>query len=196
MTNIESKLEELRGQKEKILNNKNKITSLKKQISDLKINRNVAIYAHSLDEIKRGEELHCHLSLIKRLKTDSNVQEYIVLKKELDSLEKQKIDYYKEIQTKLKDTISKKDDPNIFVYYGKDIYDDTRTKNIVNDQISYEEQDNTIILPQKELKSNRKIRHFYNKTSFKYLEQVINTNDFSLNNKKLGKVKILSKESR
>ena len=55
---------------------------------------------------------------------------------------------------------------------------------------------NTVIMPNKELKSRKKARHFYNKTSFKYLEALINDSNYSLEEKNLGKVKILTKENK
>lgn len=185
--------ESLKKQRENIINNQRKILELKTKISDLKINRNVAIYAHSLDEILLGEEIHGNLTVMNNLNQDSNVQTYIKLRKELESLEREKIDYYKDIQTKLKDNINKIVDPNIYVYYGRDEDNEIITKNIINSKTSYLKQNNTVILPLNELESKRKIRHFYNRTRFKYLEELTRDSNLSIEKKNLGKVKILSK---
>ena len=193
MDRLESEIKRIREQKEKIIKDQPKILSLKTKISDLKIHRNVAIYAYFMDKILIEEEIHSYLDIAKKLKDDENVQKYIKLKKQLDSLEQEKIDYYKEIQTKLKDQINRKKEATAFVYYGRDEDNHIITRDITSSQLSLLDLDEQVILPFKELESKRKIRHFYNRVSFKYLEELTKDNDFSLNNKNLGRVKVKKK---
>ena len=176
MTNLEL-INEIKEQRERIISNKKKILSLTVQISDLSINNNVAKYIYYSDYENYDE---CSL-----LEDDPKVQEYLVLKEELDSLKHETIDYYKNIQINLKDSLED-EDIDIYVYNGK------VNRNIINkEQLS--NNAGTIIYPVKELNSKRKLRHFYNKKSFKYLEELTKDNNYSLDNKNLGRVKILSK---
>ncbi len=169
-------IEELIIQRENIINNENKILKIKKEMSDLKLNQNVAIYAHSLEAINYGEEIDDNLMIIDTLKDDKEVQEYISLNNELDDLNLQKKMYYIKLQTDFKDDIDQTENPSIYVYYGKDKDDNTITRNMLNDELSDTKNSIITILPSKEIKSKRKIRHFYNKTRFKYLEEIVKAN--------------------
>ena len=194
MDRLESKLKKLKEQKEKIITNKTKILQIKKKLSDLKLNHNVATYAYSMDKITWKEEVDKYLKITEDLKKDEKVQEYIKLDNQLNSLEQEKINYYKDIQITLKDEINKRNKPTAFVYFNKD-KNNIITRDITSSQLSLLELNNEVVLPYNELKSKRKRRHFYNRVSFKYLEELTNDNDFSIENKNLGNIKKLIKKN-
>ncbi len=175
MNNIEKTLLELKEQRNKIINNQDLIRKTKVKMSDLKLNHDVALYVHSLEEMIHGDELHSHFYLIEKLKKDQNVQEYISLRSYLKELERQKSTYYKKIQKQLKNELNQEANQDIYVYYGMD-NDTIITRNILNSDLSNSKEDNIVILPKEKYKSKRKIRHFYNKTRFKYLEEIVKTN--------------------
>ena len=181
--------------KEKILKNKQEITRLKKQMSDLTINRNVAIYAYAVQKVNLSEEVHSYMEIMKQVSEDPIVQEYKKLQKELMKLEEEIADYYYFIQINLREKLEKLENPNIYTYYGF-LDDDPVIRNIIDAEIIDYDEDNTIIMPEKEFKSNRKIRHFYNKISFKYLEALAKDNSFEVEGKDLGKVKVLTPKSK
>lgn len=194
MDRLESKLKRLREQKEKIIANRNEILHIKKKLSDLKLNHNVATYAYSMDKITWKEEVDKYLKITEDLKKDEEIQEYIKLDNQLKSLEQEKINYYKDIQITLKDEINKRNKPTPFVYFNED-KKNIITRDITSSQLSILELNNEVVLPPKELKSKRKRRHFYNRVSFKYLEELTNDNDFSIENKNLGNIKKLIKKN-
>ena len=182
----------LKEQREKLIKNKEEISHLKKLMSDLKINRNVAIYAYATQKMILGEEIDSYLNIVNSLKDDSNVQEYISLARRLYLLEREKINYYRSIQIGLRNRLTYQSEPDIYVYYGM-FEEDPITKNIVSNKLAFMDKVDTVVFPSKELKSNRKLRHFYNKTSFKYLEELSKDNSYSLEEKNLGKIRVLRK---
>lgn len=190
MNNIESivKKYKINEMQEELNKDKETILKLKRKISDLKLNRNVSLYAYSLDKILYGEESSKYMKIKKELEEDSNVLEYIKLKEQLDTLYSKIADYYYFIQIDLKEKLTDIDYPDIYIYYVS--YGEELLKNIIDDELIEYDENNTIIYPPKEIKSNRKNRHFYNKTSFKYLEELTKDHSFSTQNKNIGKVKI------
>ena len=182
----------LKEKREQVLNNKREITHLKKLMSDLKIHRNVAIFADAINKIGYGEDIHYYLQVIRDLSDDQYVQEYSNLYEQVEILERQIVDYYQNLQISLRNRLSYIENPDIFVYYGT-FNDRVITKHIVTPELSFFNEDNTVIFPNKELKSRRKARHFYNQVSFKYLEELSKDDSFSLEGKDIGKVKILRK---
>ncbi len=194
MDKLELELKKLRKQKEKIIENDSKILHLKKKLSDLKLNHNVATYAYSIDKITWKEDVDKYLKITENLKQDEKVQEYIKLDNQLKSLKQEKISYYKDIQTTLKNEINKRNESTPFVYFNED-KNNVITRDITSSQLSLLELNNEVVLPPKELKSKRKRRHFYNRVSFKYLEELTKDNNFSIENKNLGNVKKLIKKN-
>ncbi|MBQ6497781.1 MAG: hypothetical protein IJI58_03600 [Bacilli bacterium] len=180
------------GQRERVFNNRQEITHLKKLMSDLKIHRDVAIYADAIDKIGYGEDIHYYLQVIRSLGNNPYVQEYSNLYEQVEMLERQKVEYYQSIQISLRDKLTYTEVPDIFVYYGT-WNDKVLTRHIITPELSVYNEDNTVIFPVKELKSRGKSRRFYNQVSFKYLEELSQDKDFSIEEKKLGKVKVLSK---
>ena len=175
MNNFETTINELKELRNQIISNQSIISKTKVKMSDLKLNRNVSLYVHYLDEMIHGDELHSHFYLIECLKKDQDVQEYILLSNNLKELERQKSTYYKKIQRQLKNELNQEANQDIYVYYGTD-NDTIITRNILNSDLSNSKEDNIVILPKEKYKSKRKIRHFYNKTRFKYLEEIVKTN--------------------
>ena len=185
----------LKEKGEKLKKSRAEIIHLKKLASDLKINRNVAIYEYAMQKVVLGEEIHSYLSVADKLRDDPNVQKYREIIIKIYWLERQAVEYYRGIQIALRNRLAFFEEPDIYVYYGT--FDDKQlTRNIISDDLMLLDDANTVIMPNKELKSRKKARHFYNKTSFKYLEALINDNNYSLEEKNLGKVKILTKENK
>ena len=148
-----------------------------------------------MQKVVLGEEIHSYLSVADKLRDDPNVQKYREIITKIYWLERQAVEYYRGIQIALRNRLAFFEEPDIYVYYGT--FDDKQlTRNIISDDLMLLDDANTVIMPNKELKSRKKARHFYNKTSFKYLEALINDNNYSLEEKNLGKVKILTKENK
>ena len=197
MNRIEETVElyNLKEKGEKLKKSHAEIIHLKKLASDLKINRNVAIYEYAMQKVVLGEEIHSYLSVADKLRDDPNVQKYREIITKIYWLERQAVEYYRGIQIALRNRLAFFEEPDIYVYYGT--FDDKQlTRNIISDDLMLLDDANTVIMPNKELKSRKKARHFYNKTSFKYLEALINDSNYSLEEKNLGKVKILTKENK
>ena len=183
----------LKEKREQIANNRREITHLKKEMSDLKLNRDVAIYAAALEKVDYGEEIESYLAIAASLRNNPKVSEYVDLKGQVLLLERQIVDYYRSIQIGLRNRLTYTETPDIFVYYG--LFDDeVIAKNIISNKLAFMDYVDTVILPTKKMESNRKTRHFYNQVSFKYLEELSKDNSFSLENKDLGNVKILIKK--
>lgn len=197
MNKIEETVElyNLKEKGEKLKKSRAEIIHLKKLASDLKINRNVAIYEYAMQKVVFGEEIHSYLSVADKLRDDPNVQKYREIITKIYWLERQAVEYYRGIQIALRNRLAFFEEPDIYVYYGT-FGDKQLTRNIISDDLMLLDDANTVIMPNKELKSRKKARHFYNKTSFKYLEALINDSNYSLEEKNLGKVKILTKENK
>ena len=185
-------VDNLKEKGERIASNRRRITHLKKKMSDLKIDRDVAIYAAALERIAYGEEMLSYFALTISLSSNPNVIEYSNLRKEILELENQIVEYYRNIQIGLRNRLTYTETPDIYVYYGTSD-NQILTKNIITSEIIELDPEKTTIFPQAELKSKRKLRHFYNQTSFKYLEELSKDNSFSLEEKNIGKVRVLTK---
>ena len=192
---LELKIKNLKEQKEEIIKNERKVLKIKKEISDLKIHRNVALIAHAIDKMNEDHKVSDYLKLATEFKDDENVQKYITLLKSLNKLENEIIEYNQKIQKDLKKAINKRKLNTANIYYGRDENNNIITKNITTNQLSLLNENKEVILPTVELKSKKNIRHFYNRISFKYLEQLVIDNDYSLEEKNLGKVKKLIKKN-
>ena len=192
---LELKIKNLKEQKEQIIKNQRVILQLKIKMSDLTIHNNVAQFAHAIDEMLEEHKVSEYLKLATNFKDDENVQEYIELRRNLNKLENEIIEYYQKIQKDLKKAIKKRQISTPNIYYGRDEKNNIITKNITTNQLSLLKESKEVILPTTELQSKKNIRHFYNRISFKYLEQLVNTNDYSLEEKNLGRVKKLIKKN-
>ena len=192
---LELKIKNLKEQKEQIIKNESKVLQLKIKMSDLTIHNNVAQFAHAIDEMLEEHKVSEYLKLATKFKDDENVQEYIELRRNLNKLENEIIENKKKIQKDLKKAIKKRQISTPNIYYGRDEKNNVITKNITTNQLSLLKESKEVILPTTELKSKKNIRHFYNRISFKYLEQLVNNNDYSLEKKDLGRVKKLIKKN-
>ena len=173
---------------EELNKDRENILKLKRKLSDLKLNRNVALYAYSLDKILYMEETSKYIKIKNELEGDTNVIEYIKLKEQLDNIYNKIADYYYFIQIDLREKLTDIEYPDTYIHYVS--YGEELLKNIIDNELIEYDENNAIIYPPKEIKSNRKNRHFYNRTSFKYLEALTKDYSFSLEEKDLGKVKV------
>lgn len=192
--------------------NLRKIREIKALLSEMSFKINVAKYLYDLDHIKYIEEninslsneeriiKERELSLlrhdIRRLKNNRDVIDCEKLLNELHRLEYECNDYYRAIQIDFRRELLEQPLPDIYLYQG-DIAVNPKYKiasHIIIPGIvqMYTEPElkETMIYPANEIRSRRKLRSFYNKTSFRYLEQLSEDYDYSLESKDLGKVKI------
>ena len=99
--------------------------------------------------------------------------------------------YYICINVILRNELLNYDIPDIFVYQGQvdgyDLYRNILVPNSVKIGLDNEDQ---VIYPDRELKSNREYRKFYNRVSFRYIEDLTRDYSYDLEGKKLRKVKI------
>ena len=99
--------------------------------------------------------------------------------------------YYICINVILRNELLNYDIPDIFVYQGQvdgyDLYRNILVPNSVKLGLDKEDQ---VIYPDRELKSNREYRKFYNRVSFRYIEDLTRDYSYDLEGKKLRKVKI------
>lgn len=175
---------------------------------------NVARYTSALSYLKFFEKYFSNLNKeqqefaigeMKRLREeirvlmrDPDVMEYIKLQQELARLNTEKDEYYKAINGEFRRELIDSAGqllPEIFVDQG-----DFATHIIVPGTIqTFDSPDQIEILvaprsihkfDDKSIDSIRKAKKFYNRTSFRYLQQLSEDYDFSLEGKDLGKVKI------
>ena len=99
--------------------------------------------------------------------------------------------YYICINVILRNELLNYDIPDIYVYQGhiegNELYRNILVPNSVKIGLDNEDQ---VIYPDRELKSNREYRKFYNRVSFRYIEDLTRDYSYDLEGKKLRKVKI------
>ena len=99
--------------------------------------------------------------------------------------------YYICINVILRNELLNYDIPDIYVYQGNiegnELYRNILGPNSVKIGLDNEDQ---VIYPDRELKSNREYRKFYNRVSFRYIEDLTRDYSYDLEGKKLRKVKI------
>lgn len=193
--------------------NRRKIHETEIEMLDIAKN-NVARYIDDLSYLKFFEKYFSNLSKeqqefakgevqrLKReidiLKGDPNVAEYIELQQRLLRLKAEEDEYYKTIQfdfrRELRDSLGQSL-PEIYVEQGE------FASNIIVpgtiQTIDSPDQVEILIAPKrtsefddKAIDSIRKAKKFYNQVSFRYLSQLSEDYDLSLDRKDLGKVKI------
>ena len=192
--NIEEKKKELLISRKKLFN-------LKVQMSKLTFDRTVGLYGYYLDEmmyliLKSKNSSNTDIfNKIKKLETKAkeleiydSVKEYGALRDEyFKTLDDS--DYYKTINIDLREKLSELEIPNIYIEQSKYDYD----KNIISKKAlneEYNKREIYLISPIYSIDSFRDFRHFYNKTSFHYLESLCEDYSFDINNKNLGKIKV------
>ena len=183
--------------------NKTKIFDKEREMSKLTFDINVGRYAFNLDEYfyyldmlkkikdgKRKEKVAKKLDEIyhELMKTpnDKGIEKYKKLRDEISLLKDEYRDYYKTINIDFRECLSGLYCPEIFVFQGDITSDLKYYRNIVDSNQfygCYGQLDEIIIYPNSELNSHRDYKHFYNKISFKYLEDVSKNLDFDLDKK-------------
>jgi hypothetical protein len=198
---------EINNLREEYYNNQRKILELRYEMNRMTFNLNVARYAWYLDwinyfydelfepncnRVELNKKIQEYLDLAKELEIFPEVKDYKLLREEYKRLTNNHA-YYQTINIDLRqELIEHTDIPRIYIRQHVTEYD----KNIVDNDSCFDHIDGepiTTIYPVSKMKSKRDFRHFYNKTSFKYLEQVSQDCDYSLDNKRLGHVKVLTK---
>ena len=202
---IHEKKEELKNKKEKLYN-------LSSEMSRMTFNRTVGLYAFYTDEINYltskidDNNREDSLNKIKeynekglKLLENEDVRKYASLRDEYYNTMFDKetglrfdSDYNLTINKCLRKELTALDLPNIFVKQSRFDYD----KNIVNPYVFYDEFDNNsseFVFPVYEMESCRDFRHFYNRVSFRYLEELCNDYSFDLEGKNIGKVIVLKR---
>lgn len=170
--------------------------------------RKVAMYAHDLDRIHflLNEGNSANLEEIKRIREEMTklekckpVREYIFVRSYKDSLMDQISEYYKTIQKDFRDELISQKLPEIYVSQGIVSFNPELklAKHIIipgTTIATYEDNFETTIYPEsKPITSAREARHFYNRVSFRYLEQLTEDYSYDLEGKDLGKIKVLKR---
>ena len=194
--------------KEGYLNNQERLFKLERLMSTMTFDREVGLYAFYMDEInylikelvdsepsireKICEKINTIEIKANELEKKSKVQDYIMLRKQYFNIlfnNKYYDNYFKLINITLREELSKLKKNDIYIAQSKYDYD----KNIIDSSsltFNKIEKGTILIEPVYDMNSNREFRHFYNKTSFKYLEGLTEDYSFDLEGKNLGKVKI------
>ncbi len=194
--------------KEGYLNNQERLFKLERLMSTMTFDREVGLYAFYMDEInylikelvdsepsireKICEKINALEIKANELGKKSKVQDYIMLRKQYFNISfnnKYYDNYFKLINITLREELSKLKKNDIYIAQSKYDYD----KNIIDlSSLTFDklEKGTILIEPVYDMESFRDFRHFYNKTSFKYLEGLTEDYSFDLEGKNLGKVKI------
>ena len=186
------------------------ILKIKKDMSDLMLNIKVAQYAYDsarLRELVSKVILTKDITLypeINRLRAEidrlimeeDKIIEYKRLRYRLEEIKANQQDYFQTINIRLRNKLLDEELPNIYVYQGfmqnnhKKLY-----RNIIfPDVLTVAEEDDTLILPHYEFTSKRKKRHFYNRVSFQYLEQLSQDFEYDMESKNIPGTKVLVKK--
>ena len=188
--------------REDYYNNQRRLLELRYQMNRMTFNINVARYAWYLDWIHyyvldskdsfNSKEIYEKIKEYEKKALELEVfPEVVEYSKLRDEYYKLLFDhkYYRTINEGLRYELELIGVPPIFVKQHE--YEDSI--NIVNgstDMHNIYFNQVKLIEPVYDMKSYRDYRHFYNRTSFKYLEQLTRDHEYSLEGKNLGKVKI------
>ena len=196
--------------KEKLIETKKRLFKLEREMADLAFDYEVGTYVHMLDEcndlrikkrtasgreaVKIKNEISSMEKVLKKMENNSKIIEYLECKKEYLSILKNIGKYEKSINTDFRNCFYDYDVPNIFVFQGyvgknKEI---VSAKNIIlPDTVAlYRKVSDVVIYPVEDNNSNRVLRHFYNRVSFKYLEEMTKDFNFDLQGKNIGKIRV------
>ena len=203
-----AELHNIASLKEEYIRNKELIYKLERRLAKMSLDYKVGKYinnrdkyydliekretAKELDQERLKKEIKLQGEKLELL-DDGNqkIKDYLELEKEYNNLKETQGEYHRGINEDFRYEFTTYEVPNIFIYQGH-VANILVAKNIILPEVKeiYEETKDIIIYPPYELKSNREYRHFYNKISFKYLEEISNDYNFELENKKLGKIRI------
>ncbi len=190
---------QINEKRQELLKNRDMLIHLRYLMSQLTFNRTVGLYAFYLDEIeylmqkyKKGEAVLPKIKEIDEkalaLQDNEEVKKYMLLRDEYYRILFDN-DYFLTVNIGLREELSKIGVPNIYIRQHELDYD----KNIVDQsplKEEYSKRDLTIVSPVYDMQSFRDYRHFYNKTSFKYLEELSRDYSYDLEGKRIGKVLI------
>ena len=187
--------------KEKLVKERERLFDIKRQMSKMTFNRNVGLYGFFMDEMdylmselnttddNRNEIIGKIRDLRDKtaiLLEDEEVKRYAKIRDEYYHLLFDN-DYFITVNCDLRRFLTVIGVPNIYVSQGED------TKNIVYKNLKNTDKHYYLISPVYDMESLRDFRHFYNKVSFRYLEELCDDYSYRLDGKKLGKVKIIKK---
>ena len=194
---------EIDKKREKVFHNRIIIRELKVKLSDLCYYRAVNKYVYLKEKVKHpdevtNEELLLMYEELEELKNDKYVIIYNEIYAHIEMLYREISDYYKSIQIDLREELKSLELPSIYVVQRplKINGIEKEAKHIIDsdDTINYDSDiDGTLVMSNDLKLSKRKNRHFYNQVSFKYLADLAIDHSFNLDNKRIGKVKILTK---
>lgn len=191
--------------KKELEKNRELLFKIEREMARMELDFEVGKYAHTYAEYEECASCwYDHDSVLKTLdlrdklrllEDNEKVDKYRLLRLKYRRLLSILGRYYKSINIDFRESFDNEEIPNIYVFQGnvKRYHEYSVARNIIAPEFSIifkEKSANTVIYPQFELKSNREYRHFYNRTSFKYLEAMTNDYSFACEGKDLGKVKI------
>ena len=175
---------QIREKEEILIQTKKELFALDRAMAKLTLDWEVGTYVHNLNE---GE-------VLTSLTDNSKIREYQELRAYYLHLKETLGDYHKSINVDFRKELTSLDLPDIYIYqkhYKFPMYHHIILPNLIVALIPELSKGNSeAVFSQYELHSKRENRHFYNKTSFAYLEALTKDYDFSLESKDLGKVKI------
>lgn len=189
---------------------KNKMFLLDRQMAKMKFDRRIGLYAFKLDRYEylieklstlpnsKQEIIKLEIAKLRyeimTMENNDAIMEYKLLREEYKRLKASLSDYPKSINIDLRNEIKHIELPNIYIYTEEKemsmyhhIILDNRYALIISE---LRKGKNIIIYPPYQIHSNREYRHFYNKTSFKYLEELSKDYTFDIKSKQLNKIKI------
>ena len=139
---------------------------------------------------KKKELLERKIELLQDQIQNQEKQEEVLLYKRTrdlyNQIKKENHKYQQIIQKEFRERLCTIETIPYYVSQGNE----KEAKHIIHKELEKKEAN---VYPQKELKSKRKYRHFYNKLSFQYLESIMDTNDLEIKEKQKRKVKIMNK---
>ena len=176
------------------------IFQLERDMAKLTLDHQVGTYAHNLDEMlsiiqklqvtKDTEEIFLlkqRLFILdlknKKMQNNEKVQKYLSIRNNHYYLLSQNNAYYKAMQNDFCKALQDIDTPDIYVYQGEN----QLPKHIISGN---EADTEAQIYPFYDLKSKRDFRHFYNQVHFRYLDSLLESKSFHVEDNHLGKVKI------
>lgn len=184
--------------KKALVERKSIISKIRYTMSCLLLNKMVALYARNLEILENEENeeriKNIRLENVILLKKEPEVEAYESLRKDLKKLEGESYDYYRSLQTDLRDALLEVNLPEIYVYQGmigKGEMELCRHIIIpgIFQAVKEEKEVEKVVHPYVPTESRRKLNHFYNRTSLRYLDEMVDDFSFSLETKNLGRVR-------
>ena len=190
---------ELEKLKEEYLDTLEYLFYLERQMADLTVQYEVGWYAHRLEEMEdiskklekaspEKRELLCQklkLLMIQNQKLEKNpeVDLYKRTKGIYEEVKRKNHRYHQTLQKDFREELRNLKTIPYYVYQGE---------NRASKHILFPEKERRVadFYPVQDFTSKRRLRHFYNQLSYKYLESVSHTYDFNIKNNPVGKIKM------